>query len=226
MSEKSAVSRRRLFKGGLAVVGAGALLATRTGPVAVAAETSSGTWGSDVTANGWPVVPPPAPVKVEGTNIALSVLPGAVAAVLLHCVRRYHYEVDHSLAQTDILGHVSDRRIAAAFEGNHLSGTAVAVRPTWYPVGVAGGFLARDVVVIRDILADCEGVVRWGGDLNPMKESHFQIDVGRDDPRLRRVADKIEQWRLRPGKGAGSALDPFTAERRTVARSLAAVQRR
>ncbi|MFC0436388.1 hypothetical protein [Kutzneria buriramensis] len=224
MNEKSAVSRRRLFKGGLVVVGAGALLSTRTVTKAVAADAQAA-WKSNTTANGWPVVGPPAPTRVEGTGFALSVLPGAVATVLLHCVRRYYYEVDHTLVQTDILGYVSDPRVAAAFESNHLSGTAVAVRPGWYPIGVAGGFLAREVVVIRDILADCEGVVRWGGDLNPLKESHFQIDVGPNDAKLRQVAAKIEQWRSRPGRGAGSAVDPFSSERRAAARSLAAMQR-
>ncbi|MFJ8440060.1 hypothetical protein [Kitasatospora griseola] len=62
-------------------------------------------------------------------------------------------------------------------ESNQSSGTAVQIRPGSYPSGVRGGFYPLEVLTIRDILADCEGVVRWGGDDRVPDESLFYVDV-------------------------------------------------
>lgn len=222
MNDPTSVSRRRLLTGG---IGVGVLLATGAAWPAVATA-QPGTWSSATTANGWPAIAPPAPIRVEGSSLAVAVLPGPVATVLLHCVRRYFYEIDDTLEQGDLVGHTTERRVAAAYESNHLSGTAVAIRPTWHPIGATDGFVTRDVVVVRDILADCEGVVRWGRDEKLVKESHFQIDVGPDDRRLQQVAARIDGWARTAGRGAGSAVDPFAADRRRVAATLEDKQRR
>jgi hypothetical protein len=121
--------------------------------------------------------------------LVVSVLPGLVATVLVHCLRRFYYEVESSLHARDVQGHMSAMTVGAPYETNHLSGTAVAVKRGMYPSGVPDGFTFPQVSVIRDILADCAGVVWWGGDGQPVKQSHFQIDVPPDDPRLRAVAD-------------------------------------
>lgn len=57
------------------------------------------------------------------------------------------------------------------------SGTAIAIHPVLYPDGSKDGFFPHETVVVQDILADCEGVVRWGGDEKVSMESHFQVDV-------------------------------------------------
>jgi hypothetical protein len=146
--------------------------------------------------------------------------------VLSHCVRRYFYEIDSALTQADVMGHRTDRHIAAPHQSNHLSGTAFTIRPGWYPIGVTGGIPSRDLVHLRDILAECAGVVRWGGDEKLPQESHFQIDVPPRDRRLIVVADKIASWRRSPGLGAGTAIDPFVASRRRAADALRDKQRR
>src|SRR5690606_26733482 len=119
----------------------------------------------------------------------------------------------------DVTGHTSDRNIATAFESNYLSGTAIAIRPDSYPLGAKDGLFPHELVVVRDILAECDGIVRWGGDEPTPKESHFQIDVGPEDQRLRVLAAKISQWDRTPGKGAGS-VDAFLPSRRRVARDM------
>jgi hypothetical protein len=159
-------------------------------------------------------VPFPKPSRVEGFVLAVSLLDGPVHTTLTHCLRRFLYEIDNSVTQTDLVGYRADRAIAAPFESNYLSGTAFTVRPNRYPLDVANGFLGREVLIIRDILADCEGTVRWGGDLDPVKESHFQIDVGPSDARLTAVAAKIDRWRQWPGQGAGAAVDVLDPNRR------------
>jgi hypothetical protein len=156
--------------------------------------------------------------RVEGSNVAVGIVEGDVATILLHVARRYHYELD-GLEQAELTGHTVDRTVAAAFESNYLSGTAISVRPVVYPLGVEGGFFPQEQVVIRDILADCEGVVRWGGDQAPAKESHFQIDVRPGAVALARVASKIRGWSSVGDVGAG-ATDPLAPGRRSAARSL------
>ena len=57
--------------------------------------------------------------------------------------------------------------------------------------------------MIRDILAECGGVVAWGGDLERPNEAHWQIDVAPGDPALERLATRLVGWEDRPGLGAG-----------------------
>lgn len=217
------LSRRRVLAGGLGAVGGALVLGSATtAATAAAAETG---WPQDVSQNGWPVVSEVPVTTVEGTDLAVAVLPGDVATVLVYCARRFRYELGCSLVPGDIAGHSTDRLIAADYESNHLSGTAITIRQSAYPRGAEGGFFDHELVVLRDILADCEGVVRWGGDLRPVKESHLQIDVPPGDPRLGQVAAKIAGWNQAPGSGAGCDVDPFTEDRRATARLLERRQR-
>ena len=112
----------------------------------------------------------------------------------MHVIRRFHYEISGP-GKPDVvtyLRHVQVRR--ASPESNHASGTAVAIRPGWYPPGVRGGFFPHEVTVIRDILAECEGVVRWGGDDDKPYEAQFYIDVPPGDDRLARLVAKLRRW--------------------------------
>jgi hypothetical protein len=194
---------------------------------AVAAEPSTSRWNGAVSANGWPVIGPAevGPSRVEGSAASVAVLAGDVAAVLVHVLRRFHYEV-RALGSGAVLGHTVDRSVRSAAESNHLSGTAVAIRPDLYPIGVGGGFHVAEVAVVRDILADCEGVVRWGADDPRLpKEGHFQIDVPPGDQRLRRVARTLGAPGDASGRAAGSMPDPFTTARGERAAQLARRQR-
>ncbi|CAM5630015.1 Lipoprotein OS=Streptomyces antimycoticus OX=68175 GN=SSPO_062030 PE=4 SV=1 [Streptomyces antimycoticus] len=79
-------------------------------------------------------------------------------------IRRFHYEIDE-LRKGEVAGWRSPGTVRKGLpEGILASGTAVRIRPGHYPPGVKGGFFPQQEVVLRDILAELDGVVRWGGD--------------------------------------------------------------
>ncbi|WP_314252550.1 hypothetical protein [Streptomyces sp. DSM 40907] len=213
------VSRRRLMVGGLGVAGGVTLWAGGLGGFAQPASAADTKWKKGTSANGWPVVKATGQHRVEGAGaLTASVLDGDVATVFLHVIRRYHYEIA-MLEKGEVTGHTTQRTVAQAYESNHLSGTAIAIRPEMYPLRAKDGFFASELTVIRDILADCEGVVRWGGDEAVPKESHFEIAVGPRDPLLGKVAKKMAAWSLSPAEGAG-ATDATAAPRLRAADTL------
>lgn len=212
------VSRRALV-GGAAIAGVFALLPNEA---AYAASDPVNRWDAEFSANGWPIAQAKATDhRVTGSTATVALRPGITAAVLLHVARRWHYEI----ATLDgdrgagITGFTTDRTVAAAFESNYLSGTALAICPIAYPVSGFEPMAPHQQAIIRDILADCEGTVAWGGDLKPVKASHFQIDVPPGDPRLRRVATRLDTSRHRRGTSqtAGAVSDPAEANRRQLA---------
>ncbi|MEG3628521.1 hypothetical protein [Streptomyces poriticola] len=156
---------------------------------------------------------------VVGTGLAVPVRMGDAAAVLIHVVRRFHYEVDTLGAHGEpnpVEGWVAPSAVRDSRlpESARASGTAVVIRPGSYPPGVAGGFTAGQQMVIRDIVADTEGVVRWGGDDRRPYEGLFYLDVPPGDERLARVAAKIRGWSGTPGAGAGVVPDVTEPSRR------------
>ncbi|MCC8250068.1 hypothetical protein [Saccharothrix luteola] len=155
---------------------------------------------------------------VEGSNASVTLLSGPSAVVLLHVARRFHYEVG-TLGADDITGY-AEPPAGTPFAADYRSGTAIAIRPASYPAGATGGLFPHEVAIVRDVLAECEGVVRWGGDSRKTpKEGHFRVDVKPDDPALARVAGKIGGWTAAPDRGAPA--DPFTPGRRQAAERLA-----
>ncbi|MDO0912087.1 hypothetical protein QQM39_14915 [Streptomyces sp. DT2A-34] len=228
------ISRRALVKStGLitAAVAAGAFA-----PGTAAAGTRSGTTArpADVpkkaptSANGWPLEKEANHVStvwtrsVPGTGLELDVRIGDVEAILLHVIRRFHYEVEQ-LTRIDLAGW---RRIGGLNknrpESNLASGTAVQIRPG---ASASGGLFPLQLLTLRDILADCEGVVRWGGDDSPVDESLFYIDLGPADRRVRELADKFRAAEATPGQGAGVDVDVLDKSRRSRANHLAQQQR-
>ncbi|KOT97260.1 MULTISPECIES: hypothetical protein [Streptomyces] len=156
---------------------------------------------------------------VPGTGLTVPLRMGDTETVLVHVVRRFHYEVDALGAGTGpgaLAGWTapSGVRDGARPESNLASGTAVVIRPGTYPPGVRDGFTGAQVLTIRDILADTEGVVRWGGDDRRPYEGLFYLDVPPGDARLGRVAAKIRSWNEAPGAGAGAVPDVSEASRR------------
>ncbi|MER8017778.1 hypothetical protein ACIQ7S_00220 [Streptomyces griseoluteus] len=189
-----------------------------TSPSAQAAPQTSG-WRGRRTQNQWPVVDADhtETSRIEGTNVSVPLLKGDVATVLLYVARRFSYEID-TLRPGDVQGHSTDRAVGVDFESNRLSGTALTIRPLFYPLGAQKGSGLSDLekAVVADILADCQGVVGWGGTADPVKESHFQIDLGPGDPALATLAARIRGEEATPGTGAGS-IDPFVPARRKKA---------
>ncbi|MFC7825005.1 hypothetical protein [Streptomyces sp. NPDC057375] len=162
--------------------------------------------------------------SVAGTGLTVPLRMGDTETVLLHVIRRFHYEVDFLGADggpNPLEGWVapSSVRDSRRPESNQASGTAVVIRPGSYPPGVQDGFTKGQQLTIRDIAADTEGVVRWGGDDRRPYEGLFYLDVPPGDARLERVAAKIRAWGEAPGTGAGVIPDVMeTSRRRRAAR--------
>lgn len=216
------IGRRQVLAGGLAVVA--------TASVSLAPEVAAATpgrpyeWSADRSENGWPIPGPVESFTVEGSDQAVSLAAGPAATVLLHVARRYHYEIDE-LRAGDLAGFSTSREVAADELSNYLSGTALSIRAGSYPRGVAGGFYPEQLVVIRDILAECAGVVAWGGDLPLRQESHFQLDVRPDDRALAELVGRLARLDEAAGAGAG-ATDAFDAGRRKIATRFHSTYRR
>ncbi|MEU0228156.1 hypothetical protein ABZ177_27905 [Streptomyces sp. NPDC006284] len=81
------------------------------------------------------------------------------------------------------------------------------------------------MLTVRDILADCEGVVRGDGDDDPADESLFYIDRGPDDASVRALADRLRRAEATPGEGAGVTVDVPAPSRRDRAKKLVKEQR-
>ncbi|MER5401430.1 hypothetical protein [Streptomyces sp. NPDC002599] len=211
MSNTTHAFTRRQALGITAGLATGALLAGGAGTAAAAPRER--VWRGTRSQNGWPVDGPTATSRIEGTDVDVRLAKGDVSTVLLYVARRFAYEID-MLRSGDVQGHGTDRQVGAPFESNRLSGTAITIRPLFYPLGadLATGMTDQERTVVRDILVDCQDVVAWGGDLRPVKESHFQIDVPPGDPRLSRLAQRIQGWDTTPGRGAGS-IDAFAPAR-------------
>ncbi|WHM36919.1 hypothetical protein [Streptomyces sp. BPTC-684] len=231
MTQAVRIDRRRFLVTGVGVAGGAALVAGGMSGTAAAAPApavpaapAAKEWQGRTSANGWPIVGTAPSHRVEGAGgVHFTALDGDVATVLTHVVRRYHYEI-HTLGAGEVTGHTGARAVAAPYESNCLSGTALAIRPLLYPVRARDGFFPQELVVVRDILAELEGVVKWGGDESTPKESHFQIDVRPGDSGLRRVAAKLRGWDEMPGSGAGT-IDVLAPGRVRAAKALAARQR-
>jgi len=218
-----AMSRRRF----LAVAAAGgAGVAVGVGPIggARAAVVPAGPARSQRSANGWPVLEHATPQAIEGSGRTVRLAGGDAAVILTHVARRFHYEID-ALRAGDVQGHTTTLRHPQPYETNYTSGSALAIRPVAYPVGVKGGLYPAELVVVQDILAELDGVVAWGGDFSRPKESHFEIAYGPGDPRVRAVARRIGGWTQAPGGEGAGAVDAFDPRRRAKARAFARSRR-
>ncbi|GAA2860981.1 hypothetical protein Acy02nite_57360 [Actinoplanes cyaneus] len=188
--------RRRTL---LASAGAGAVLAVPGLPAPAQADP----------AQAAPAATSPAlrTFAVQGTDISVALLPGPAATVLLYAARRFHYEID-ALHPGDLL--------------TGASGIVLDIRPGWYPAGARDGLLPYQLIVVRDIVAQCDGLLRWGGDsAREPREGRFEIAVPPADRRLRALAKRLDADAEIPGRrvGAGTAL-PFTPDRVRRAESI------
>ncbi|MEU6442431.1 hypothetical protein [Streptomyces sp. NPDC047046] len=215
------LSRRRVL--GVAGAAAGTALLGLTPSVAAAAprtEAAAGEsrWRGSTSANGWKILAKAEEHTIEGSGRTVRLADGEAATLLLHVARRFHYEID-ALRTGDVTGHRTDRAVRQPYESNYLSGTALAIRPHAYPQGVRGGLYAHELLVVRDILAELDGAVAWGGDFDVPQESHFEVALAPGHPKVKGVARKLTTWRDTPGRGAGT-VDVFTPARREAARKF------
>ncbi|MER5433736.1 hypothetical protein [Streptomyces sp. NPDC002588] len=220
------LTRRHLLGATTALTGAaglGMLGATPAAAVPANAPGGAAAWRGSRSANGWRVLTSAEAQShvIEGSGRPVRLAGGAPAIILLHVARRFHYEIDQ-LRPGDVLGHRASHRVREAFESNYLSGTALEIRPLAYPLNARGGFYPHELTVIRDVLAELDGVVAWGGDFTVPKESHLEIALAPGHPKVKGVARKIQEWNAGLGgaQGAG-ATDAFDPARLARARSFA-----
>ncbi|MEU6341692.1 hypothetical protein ABZ883_12190 [Streptomyces sp. NPDC046977] len=221
------LTRRHLLGTTTALAGAAALGTLGAAPAAAVPANTQDTaaaWPGSRSANGWQVLTADGARSqvIEGSGLPVRLAGGAAATVLLYVARRFHYEIDQ-LRPGDVLGYrASSYRVREAFESNYLSGTALEIRPLAYPLNARGGFYPRELTVVRDILAELDGVVAWGGDFPVPKESHFEIALAPGHPKVKGVARKIEAGNAGLGGAVGAgATDAFDPARLARARSFA-----
>ncbi|MFE0153689.1 hypothetical protein ACFWY5_41595 [Nonomuraea sp. NPDC059007] len=217
-------TRRSVLIGG--TVGAvAALIGSAPTALAASASASGGgavarTWNRDTSRNGWRIDPRIVqPFYVSGAARTVTLHPAA-AQVLLHVVRRWHYEIQRLTdgTGTTLHGHTTDRTVYADYESNHLSGSAVALHPGAFPAGGGDGLYPHQQRIVGDIIADCDGLVTWGGDLKPAKYGHFHINVPAASPRLKELAKRLgDPTGERPYDPAGAPADPADPARRQQA---------
>ena len=148
-------------------------------------------------------VPAVRPLPVEGTGLTVALLAGPAADVLIYAARRFHYEID-TLRAGDLVG--------------APTGAAMDIRSGWYPPGPTGGFLPHQEIIIRDILAECDGLLRWGGDdKTTPAESRFELTAKASDPRMVALARRLTGKSARPG---AEMARPFTKARMQKAATL------
>lgn len=115
--------------------------------------------------------------RIEGTDLLLQI--GGVEEVsrlLCYVVRRYHYEV-RPLISGDVLTSapadwVLSKRLSRSVQNSH----AVVILPSQFPPRAVDGHTAIETEVISDILAECGGLVHWGGSRVNGPEALFYID--------------------------------------------------
>lgn len=130
--------------------------------------------------NGWPVADRDQQDRspVHGVTVPNGVLAGDVATVLHHLMDRFHREVEELRDGWCWGWHVKTIEGSSTIS-NHASGTAVDLNAPRHPVGVRGTFTPAQRTAIRAILADLDGVVRWGGDyISRADDMHFEINKG------------------------------------------------
>ncbi|WP_211212890.1 hypothetical protein [Actinopolyspora mortivallis] len=209
------IDRRHFFALGGMALGAASLTSL---PGTALASPDTSTWRRGKSVNGWPILDgnEAERFRVEGSDLSVGLAPAA-APVLLYVARRFVYDIESQLQPGEITGHTTNTSVRTPYESTYLSGSGITIRPLFYPVGAKDGFFEEQRIVIRDILADCEGIVAWGGDLDPVKESHFHITAPLTSGRYRALAAKLDGWDTDPGKGAGS-INAFTPRRLARAR--------
>lgn len=210
-----------------AVMGAAVIVGSLV-PGTASAEPTRGQKKLPTSTNGWTIEKQANHVStvwtrpVAGTGLKVDIRIGDVEAILLHVIRRFHYEAEQ-IQRVDLTGwrELSSLRRGLP-ESNLASGTAVQIRPG---ASAKGGLFPAQELVLRDILAECEGVVRWGGDDSKVDESLFYIAAGPNDVRVRKLGDQLREWGVTPGEGAGVEVNVMSPSRRSRADRLARMQR-
>lgn len=132
--------------------------------------------------NGWPASSSPGtigvrPFVVGGASFPGGVKSGDVATVLRYVAEQFHVRVE-PLHAGWCWGYANRSIRGSGTTSNHASATAIDCNAPDHPLGKRGTFSAAQVKEIRAILAEVDGVVRWGGDYGGRAdEMHFEINA-------------------------------------------------
>lgn len=127
--------------------------------------------------NGWPVYTSSSSLTDFGW-VTGRVRGGDVLTIFDHLCRRFSSEVE-PIIRAHSWGYAY-RAVRGQMSGfsNHASATAIDLNAPAHPLGVRDTFSGVQVTAIRRILADLDGVVRWGGDYSGRPdEMHFEINA-------------------------------------------------
>lgn len=166
-------------------------------------------WTSKKSQNGWPILSTGTWHRIEGTNVSVQLGEVSTATIiLLHVARRYSYEIE-TLREDEVRGFVDSGTVQHDFESNYLSGTAIGLRPALYPTGVANLLYPRELVIVQDIIEEMADVVIWGGTMSVINESHFEIALPPNHPRINQVADYLMSEENTPSRSFAGRRNAF-----------------
>lgn len=124
---------------------------------------------------------------VPESRVRVAVRKGDVATVLLHVMAWVDQHVEDIDTRRGVRGFdvpddwgYAERPIRGGQSlSNHASGTAVDVNAVQHPLGVRGTWSRRERKKIHGMLAQLDGVVRWGEDYRSRADGmHFEINAG------------------------------------------------
>jgi hypothetical protein len=130
--------------------------------------------------NGWQAHRDRRQINVEPMTVSGSAFPGGVkrgdvTTVLQYVAEQFNARVE-ALRPDWCWGYNYRQNRNANNLSCHASGTAIDCNAPAHPNGKRGTFSAAQVRTIRQILAECGGVVQWGGDFRGTPdEMHFEI---------------------------------------------------
>ena len=143
--------------------------------------------------NGWPAIPTYGHPDLK----RLTAFPGDVRTGDVHTVLD-HFAIAFNTRVEPLEQPVRDdwafapRKIAGTnVFSNHASGTALDLNAAQHPQFKRDTFTPAKLKALRELLAEYDGVIRWGGDYraNRVDEMHFEINAGA--AAVKRLADKL-----------------------------------
>ena len=145
-----------------------------------------------LTENGWPMVNADKTVSVEVVKAARKVplLRGDVATILNAFIILYDREVEPIRSQ--VWGWSPDNDV---WNSNHMSATAIDIHAPWYPWGQRK-MPAHIKQKVFALLEKFEGVIFWGAGWSKPDEMHYQIGLPPSNPRVRALAQKLNNGYL------------------------------
>ena len=134
--------------------------------------------------NGWPVASAEEQDRdpiFGNVKVPNGVLKGDVAIIFRYVAKRFDETVE-SLRAGTCWGWFVKKIEGSNTYSNHASGTAIDLNADRHPMGIPASqnMTPRQIAACRQIVADCEGVIRWGGDYSGRPDPmHWEINAGK-----------------------------------------------